>query len=67
MREDKWKHETDWPDWIGNTVEKKSGKPFKGGEKVGIVSDMGINPWTKRKAFKIDDSFIDCYQCKLYK
>lgn len=62
----KWKREHEWPDWVGDTVEKHSGKPFKGGEKIGIITDMGINPWTGRKAFKIDDdSYVDCYQCKL--
>ena len=67
MKTNKWEFEDEWIEWIGYTVTKHSGKPFKGGDKIGIVVDMDVNPHSKKPAFLIDDgSLVDCYQCKLY-
>ena len=68
MKINKFEFENEWEKWIGFTVEKHSGKKFKGGENIGIVVDMDINPYSNKKAFKMDDgSLVDCHQCKLYK
>jgi len=46
-------------------VRKKSGKPFKSGEKINTVKDTTINPRTGKPAFTFfeDDSVVDQCQC----
>lgn len=52
--------------FIGKNVVKKSGKPFKSNEKVGMVVDITINPHTNKKVFLMnDDSIVDCHVVKL--
>lgn len=50
---------------IGDAVRKTSGKPFKSGHKVNIVSGITTNPNTGRPAFTFedDDSIVDCWIC----
>lgn len=57
-------------DWslLGQTVIKRSGKPFKSGQKVATIRgfvkhpDLGITCFT----FNEDDSYVACYQCVVY-
>jgi hypothetical protein len=58
-----------WPTWVGQSVQKKSRKPFKSGAKVGTVKAVTINPNTNRTAFTFmeDDSVVDCGQTYLSK
>lgn len=54
----------DFTTFIGQTITKESGKPFKSGEKVGTVVGTTINPNTFLPAFMMDDgSVVDCHQC----
>jgi|TARA_R110000822_G_scaffold82467_3_gene195080 hypothetical protein len=56
----------DWINWVDCEIVKHSNKPFKSGEKVGVVKAMAINPHSIKTAFLMDDgSIVDCYQCKL--
>lgn len=51
---------------VGDTVIKKSRKPFKSGEKVATVKAVTVNPHTNRTAFSFieDDSIVDAHQCQ---
>jgi len=46
-------------------VSKKSGKPFKSGNKINTVRGTTINPHTDKPAFIFveDDSVVDQYIC----
>ncbi len=56
-----------WPEWVGEILIKKSGKPFKSGLIVGIAKEHTTNPYSDKPAFKMDDgSIVDCYQLELY-
>ena len=48
-------------------VYKKSGKPFKSGEKINTVKNEIVNPYTGKPAFTFleDDSIVDQYICKI--
>jgi len=47
-------------------ITKKSGKPFKNGRKMVTVKGFGVNPYTNKLAFILEDgSFVDRYQCKV--
>lgn len=47
-------------------VCKKSGKPFKSGEKINTVKGETINPNTGKPAYTFleDDSVVDQYICR---
>lgn len=63
---DKFVDKDEWKDYVGKEIEKHSGKPFKNGEKTNIVKGFGINPYSGKPGFVVeDDSIVDCYQCKL--
>lgn len=53
---------------IGRRVVKRSGKPFKSGEKVATVKSVTGNPHSGKLAFTFeeDDSCVDVYQCVVY-
>lgn len=56
----------DWSTYINKRIEKKSGKPFKSGLKIGIAVEMTINPHKEGPAFLMNDgSIVNCEQCKL--
>lgn len=46
-------------------VYKKSGKPFKSGEKINTVKSETTNPFTGKPAFTFfeDDSIVDQHIC----
>lgn len=54
-----------WKTWIGKEISKRSRKPFKSGNYSEIVEDLDINPYSGKIAFKVCDTFVDCYLCKL--
>jgi len=57
---------TKYHEWIGLTITKKSGKPFKSGLKDGIPLAMAINPYRTGTAFLMNDgSIVNAHQCKL--
>ncbi len=53
--------------WVGQTVVKKSGKPFKSGQKTATVKSVTINPNCNKLAFDFyeDDSVVNCEICRL--
>lgn len=66
MKVDKFAYIDEWPNWVNHEVIKHSGKPFKSGKKIGVVKELTTNPYSNKKAFKMDDdSIVDCHQCKL--
>jgi hypothetical protein len=65
-KNDKFAEQDNWLNWIGKTVEKHSGKPFKSGAKSGVIVSVETNPNSNKQGFKMDDgSIVDCFQCKL--
>jgi hypothetical protein len=50
---------------IGKPVSKKSGKPFKSGNKVNTVLGLTTNPATGKVAYTFleDDSVVDAFIC----
>ena len=60
----KFANQESWPQMIGKQVVKHSGKPFKGGDKVSVVTQYGINPNTQKEAFLIDGVWVDCFQVR---
>jgi hypothetical protein len=55
-----------WNEWVNLKVTKHSDKPFKSGKKIGIITELTVNPFSGKQAFKMDDdSIVDCYQVKL--
>lgn len=64
----KFEHESEWESWVGKKVVKHSNKPFKSTFLIGTVVEFTTNPYSNKKAFKMDDdSIVDCQQVKLYK
>ena len=59
--------EKKWLSWVGKTICKKSGKPFKSGKINGVIKELTINPYSNKKGFLMEDdnSIVDCHQCKL--
>lgn len=56
----------EYKSWLNSEIEKKSGKPFKSGLKIGTPLQMTVNSYTFKVAFLMDDdSVVDCTQCKL--
>jgi len=53
--------------WIGQTVVKKSRKPFKSGKKKATVKGVTINPNCDKLAFEFfeDDSVVNCEICRI--
>ena len=53
---------------IGSKVVKESGKPFKGGAHIVVVSGVINHPITQRPAFTFSDceGYVECRQCELY-
>jgi hypothetical protein len=51
---------------IGQRVEKKSGKPFKSGNKTATVKGVTINPHTYNPAFEFveDESVVDAWKVR---
>jgi len=64
---DKFEHQNEWTNWIGLTIEKYSGKPFKSGSKFATPDRVETNPNYGKLAFHLieDGTLVDCYQCKL--
>lgn len=56
-----------WPSWIGQAVVKKSGKPFKSGDKTATVKAFTVNPNTGHPGFSFyeDESVVDCRTTQL--
>ena len=56
-------------EFIGKTVVKISGKPFKSGRKVNTVKEVTINPNSQKPAFSFveDSSVVNIVSCKLHK
>ncbi len=56
-----------WLTWVGQRVNKKSGKPFKSTFKIATVKGTVDHPITKRLCFIFneDDSFVECGKCQL--
>lgn len=52
---------------IGEAAEKTSGKPFLGGNPIGIICDVGVHPYRKGWAsYLMDDgSWVECFRCKI--
>ena len=56
-----------WESWIGKQVVKRSGKPFKSKEKVGIPLAITVSLKSGKESFEMNDgSVVDCYQIQLY-
>lgn len=57
-----------WNRWIGHSVVKRSGKPFKSGNKVGTVTAIGSHQYTPHLAYTMaeDGSQVECFRCELY-
>ena len=51
---------------IGKSVQKLSGKPFKSGRKVNIVSGIVRQEFTGQPGytFENDDSVVECWRCE---
>ena len=64
---DKFEYSHDWENWVGKQIIKHSNKPFKSGEKVGVIESLEINPNSGKKAFLMrdDKTLVDCHQCRL--
>ncbi len=61
-----YKNETDWANWIGKKIIKRSKKPFKSGKQTGIPLALELNPNSNKIGFKMDDSsIVDCHMCEL--
>lgn len=59
-----------YANWIGKTVIKHSGKPFKSGEITAKATALTTNPHSGKQGFEIDGNaknIVDCYQVKLFK
>lgn len=55
-----------WNTWIGESVKKRSGKPFKGGFLTAKAVNIKVNPHSGKHAFELSDgSVVDCYQVEL--
>lgn len=52
---------------LNKEIVKKSNRPFKSGEKIGVPLKFTTNEYSGRIAFvmKDDDSIVDCFRCKL--
>ena len=63
----KFEHCKDWENWVGKNITKHSGKTFKSGEKIGIPVGIETNPNSNKLAFRmsVDNTLVDCHQCKL--
>jgi len=57
----------EYKDWIGKTVFKPSGKPFKSGKKTNTVTGIVDHPILRIPSFTFseDESVVECRQCKL--
>lgn len=57
--------ETKFLNLIGAKVRKKSGKPFKSGEKINTVKGLTRNDHTGNTAFifEEDDSNVEAWRC----
>ena len=53
--------------WVGQKVQKHSGKPFKSKSKVNTVKGLIEHPQTQRPAFTFveDDSYCEAQQCAI--
>lgn len=60
---DKFVDNESWLSYIGKSIKKRSGKPFKSG----IPDKIEVNPQSGNIAFHMiaDDTLVDCHQCKL--
>jgi hypothetical protein len=60
------KQSIDYNTWIGETIIKRSNRPFSSGEKAEVVTGLTKNPFSNKIAFELEDSkLVDCYQCRL--
>lgn len=51
-------------EFIGESVEKISGKPFSNGEKAAKVVGVVVNPYTKRWSFQFEGAaYVEAQQC----
>jgi hypothetical protein len=53
-----------WPDMVGTTVMKHSGKPFKDGRKIAVVKKLTANTYSGKLAFMMrgHETIVDCHQ-----
>lgn len=56
-----------YEEWIGKTVKKKSGKPFKSKQKEATVKAITVNPYNDDIAFSFfeDNSIVSCDICEI--
>jgi hypothetical protein len=55
---------SDYMNWIGLPIRKKSNNPFSSGEKVDRVIGITNNNHSSRVAFLLQNSkLVDCHQC----
>lgn len=57
-----------WATFVGQKVQKKSGKPFKSKDKINTVKSFGfIHPHvgTVCFLFEEDDTYVECIKCEL--
>ncbi len=51
---------------IGDLVRKRSGKPFKSGNKEETIVEFAVNKYTDKKAVRLsDDSIVDLWILEL--
>jgi hypothetical protein len=56
----------EWETWVNKEIVKSSGKPFKSGEKVGLVKELTTNPYSNKPGFLMwDGSIVDCHRTEL--
>ena len=55
--------EKQYQSWAGKSVKKRSGKPFKSGQKVATIRSTACNPYSHKLAFFFmeDDSVVDTF------
>lgn len=58
-----------YEDFLGQKIEKKSGRPFKSTLKNNTAKALCCNLFTKRLCFLFeeDESFVECFRCRLIK
>ena len=58
-----------WHSWAANgmKVRKKTGKPFKSGQKVNTIKQVAAHDHTTQPAFSFveDGSTVECFRCQL--
>jgi hypothetical protein len=64
---DKLEFVNEWHLWVNEIIIKHSRKPFKSKNILAKAIEYTINPYSNKKAFKLEDgSYVDCHQVKIY-